>query len=121
MAVRYAAPPKAMAISVNALAVGSIFVAETKARLQRYGNKAKGIVFGLVGFAIPIFGGMTIGAAWSGHKRACRLERDVEILKGVVDNNATVQQHDRDKLLELEHQQNALLERALKITEGKAD
>ena len=90
--------------------------AETKAKIQMHWQKTKRF---MKEWALPIFGVATIGAAWSGHIKANRLEEELEQTKKVVDNNATVQQHDRDKLLELEHQQTLLFERALQVTEGK--
>ena len=76
----------------------------------------------------PLFGGMTVGAAWGGYKMGFanakqinkvsdRLEATVE----VVENNARCQQYDRNRLEELQRQQNLLMERALKETEGKAE
>lgn len=92
--------------------------AETKAKWQRRGRK-------LVTFAkewgLPIFACATVSAAWSGHTRACRLERELERTQRVVDNNAGEQVKDRNKLLDLEHQQTLLFERALSITEGKPE
>ena len=92
--------------------------AETKARLQRYGAKLKRFVGD---WALPILGGATIGAAWSGHIRSTRLEKEMSRMTEVVNHNASEQQRDRDKLLDLEHQQTLLFERALQVTEGKAD
>lgn len=48
--------------------------AESKARLTRYGRS---VVNFMKDWALPIFGGMTIGAAWSGHVRSSRLEKEL--------------------------------------------
>ena len=92
--------------------------AETKAKIQIAWRKTKKFVRD---WGLPIFGGLTIAAAWDGHNKATRNCRDIERLKEVVDNNAFCQVRDREKMLELEHQQNKLLEKALEVTEGKTD
>ena len=92
--------------------------AETKAKLQRYGSKAKRFV---KDWALPIFGGLTIGAAWNGYTRSSRLEKELARTQEVVNHNAHEQQRDRDKLLDLEHQQTLLFEKALQVTEGKTE
>ena len=92
--------------------------AETKARLQTTWGKVKRFV---KDWGLPILGGATIGAAWSGHLRATRLEKELAATQDVVVNNAQEQIKDRTKLLDLEHQQTLLFERALRKTEGEAD
>lgn len=90
--------------------------AGTKAKLQMIGRKTKDF---LKTYAIPIFGGATIGAAWSGYSNSRRLARELAETQRVVNNNAREQINDRNKLLDLEHQQTLLFEKALRITEGE--
>ena len=92
--------------------------AETKAKWQMGAGKVWRF---LKNYGLPIFAGATAGAAWSGHKRSIKLERQLAHTNEVVDNNARVQELDRCKLLELEHQQTVLFERALRKTEGKTE
>ena len=89
--------------------------AETKVKWKRRGRK---VVNFLKDWGLPIFGVATVGAAWSGHSKSIKLEQELARTQEIVDNNAMVQRKDRSKLLELEHQQTVLFERALRLTEG---
>ena len=91
---------------------------ETKAKWQRRLGKAKRF---LKDYGLPIFAGATAGAAWSGHKRAIKLERQLAHTNNVVDHNADVQRADRERLLDLERRQAFLFEKALRETEGKTE
>lgn len=97
----------------------------TKAKIKVTAGK---IWRGVKDNIFPIFCGATIGAAWGGwkmgrsnHRRLDELEAKYNRAVEVIDNNATCQSHDRDRMLELEHRQNELFERALKETEGKTE
>lgn len=91
---------------------------ETKAKLQSAWGKFKGFC---KDWGLPILGFATIGAAWDGHIKATRLEKALAETQDVVINNAKEQIKDRAKLLDLEHQQTLLFEKALQVTEGKAE
>ena len=92
--------------------------AETKVRLKMVGRKIGNFI---KDWGLPIFGGLTIGAAWNGYVTSNRVDAEVRNLKKVVDNNAHCQMHDRETMLELERQQNLLFEKALKETAGEAE
>ena len=95
-----------------------IMKAETKAKWQLRWGKTKRF---LKDYAVPIFGGATIGAAWGGWSRSIKLEKELKHTQNVVNNNAREQILDRNKLLDLEHQQTLLFEKALRVTEGKTE
>lgn len=66
-----------------------------------------------------LFAGATVGAAWGGYLMgisACNRTADHSEAIGELARN---QIEDRERMLELERQQNLLFERALKETEGK--
>ena len=97
---------------------------ETKAKIAVGWRKVKSAAKTVI---VPLFIGGTIGAAWGGYamgfagiKAIVKTRDELNDLKDVVANNAHCQQNDRDKLLELERQQNLLFEKALRETEGKA-
>ena len=92
--------------------------AETKAKLSIGWRKTKQF---MKDWGWPIFGGLTIAAAWDGHNKANKNRKDLNSLAKVVNNNAFCQLRDREKMLQLEHQQNKLLEKALEVTEGKTN
>ena len=92
--------------------------AETKAKWQR--RKRKAVEF-IKTWGIPMFAGATAGAAWSGHIRSRKLEKELAHTDWVVNHNADEQEKDRLKLLDLEHQQTLLFEKALRATEGKPE
>lgn len=70
-------------------------------------------------------GGLT-GAAVFGYvnsilntRRIIRLERRVGNLTHVVDNNANCSKYDRNRIDHLVDQHNLLMEKAMRVTEGK--
>lgn len=95
----------------------------TKAKLEMRWNKVKEF---LREWGIPLGVGATVGAAWGSYFSVFSLDKRIrgihaqqeEIIK-IVENNADCQIADRQRMLELERQQNLLFERALKETEGK--
>lgn len=96
---------------------------ERKAKLQMKWERVK--AFGK-DWIFPIFVGGTIGAAWGSYfsvfgldKRIRQMNEQQKELIRTVENNADCQITDRQRMLELERQQNLLFERALKETEGK--
>lgn len=98
---------------------------ETKAKWTVRWLKAKDFIHRNGGW---IFAGATTFAAWRGYEKSKQNSRRIrtlfqrtEVLKDVVNNNADCQMRDRERMLELERQQNLLFEQALKETEGKAE
>ena len=90
----------------------------TKAKLKVKWGKAKRFVKDHAG---TIFLGATSAAAWSGWSRANKLQKEVNDLGDVVNNNARCARYDRQRIEHLQEQNMLLMERALKMTEGKAE
>ena len=95
---------------------------ETRIKLQSMAEKLGNVIRE---WGVPLLIGTTIAAAWDGHVRAQRNEREIRrlthnqnVFRDVVNENAVCLGETMDRVTELENRNQELLDQALKETEG---